>query len=147
MTTLYIDTSAFLRAFVAGSPEQADAQTLLATPTVTLISSELLWLEVDRFITRVNNENPAVGPISATIHPWLSRIASLTIDRGVVAAARRIKETIKSLDAIHVASAESLGDSLDSVVTYDKTMTTVLRAHGVPVHTAAQVNPLFLSSF
>ncbi len=37
-------------------------------------------------------------------------------------AARANPEAIKSLDVIHIASAESLGANLDFIVTYDKTI-------------------------
>jgi uncharacterized protein len=40
---------------------------------------------------------------------------------------------LKALDAIHVATAETLGDELISFVTYDRTMATVARSRGLPV--------------
>jgi uncharacterized protein len=40
---------------------------------------------------------------------------------------------LKALGAIHVATAETLGDELISFVTYDRTMATVARSRGLPV--------------
>jgi predicted nucleic acid-binding protein len=40
---------------------------------------------------------------------------------------------LKALDAIHVATAETLGDELISFVTYDQAMANVARSRGLPV--------------
>ncbi len=138
MTTIYLDTSAFLRSFVIGSTDQVAALALLNTQDFTLVSSELLWLETDRFLIRAAHENPATVNLRPDIIRGLQRITQVVLDRSVLTAARAIPESIKSMDAIHVATAESLGSALDYFVTYDKTMTTVLQAHGIQVTTASQ---------
>jgi hypothetical protein len=61
----------------------------------------------------------------------------VSIDGAVVAAARAIPETIKSLGAIHVATAELLADAIDHVITDDRTMASVLEARGIAVRTTA----------
>ncbi|MGV0813310.1 PIN domain-containing protein [Mycolicibacterium boenickei] len=40
---------------------------------------------------------------------------------------------LKTLDAIHVASAEMLGDELTAFITYDRQMATIARSRGMPV--------------
>ncbi len=40
---------------------------------------------------------------------------------------------LKTLDSIHVATAETLGEELISFVTYDRRMATVARSAGLPV--------------
>ncbi len=40
---------------------------------------------------------------------------------------------LKALDAIHIASAETLGEELITFVTYDRHLATVARARGLPV--------------
>jgi predicted nucleic acid-binding protein len=47
-------------------------------------------------------------------------------------AAAHLPGALRTLDAIHVASAQVLGDSLDMLVTYDKRMLDVARAEGLP---------------
>ncbi len=42
---------------------------------------------------------------------------------------------VRSLDAIHIASAELLGSELDALVTYDKRMAKAARGAGLPVAT------------
>jgi predicted nucleic acid-binding protein len=42
---------------------------------------------------------------------------------------------VRSLDAIHIASAELLGSELEALVTYDKRMAEAARNAGLPVET------------
>ncbi|WP_102142299.1 PIN domain-containing protein [Mycobacterium sp. QGD 101] len=44
---------------------------------------------------------------------------------------------LKASDAIHVATAEMLGDELVSCVTYDEAMAAVARSRGLPVASRA----------
>ena len=48
-------------------------------------------------------------------------------------AIRIVPVTIRTLDAIHLASALSLGDALGSFVTYDRRMRDAALAMGLPV--------------
>ncbi|MTD58980.1 type II toxin-antitoxin system VapC family toxin [Amycolatopsis pithecellobii] len=48
-------------------------------------------------------------------------------------AAVRVPDTLRSLDAIHVASAELLGSELTALVTYDVRMAEAARKAGLPV--------------
>ncbi|GAB2618745.1 hypothetical protein Aab01nite_32600 [Paractinoplanes abujensis] len=47
-------------------------------------------------------------------------------------AAARLPGGLRTLDAVHVASAQILGDALDTLLTYDKRMFDVARAAGLP---------------
>ena len=42
---------------------------------------------------------------------------------------------LRSLDAIHIATAQSLGDALGALITYDERMLAVARSAGVPTLT------------
>jgi predicted nucleic acid-binding protein len=48
-------------------------------------------------------------------------------------AATMVPSRLRSLDAIHLASAEMLGSELTALVTYDKRMADVARSVGLPV--------------
>jgi len=48
-------------------------------------------------------------------------------------AAAMVPSRLRSLDAIHLASAEMLGSELTALVTYDKRMADVARSVGLPV--------------
>jgi hypothetical protein len=67
----------------------------------------------------------------------LGRVAAADLDREVIVAARAIPEVAKSGDAVDIATAVLLADSIDCVVAYDAKMAAVLRAHGVAAVTAS----------
>lgn len=58
----------------------------------------------------------------------------MPLDDAVAAAAAEIQPlTIRSLDAIHLASATSLDEDLGVLITYDRRMVGAARAAGLPV--------------
>lgn len=59
--------------------------------------------------------------------------AELLVSEKVRDAAAAVPGNVRSLDAIHVASAERLGAKLTALVTYDNRMAEVARAAGLPV--------------
>ncbi len=64
----------------------------------------------------------------------LEALVILTIPTSVYDVAGRLEPaTMRSLDAIHLASALSLGDSLDLFVTYDDRLADAARANGISV--------------
>jgi len=136
MSVIHIDSSAFLRGCLADAADHEACRRLLTTPPSAVASSELLWLEADRAAIRIVSEDPAAHDLPNQVLKALSYIQMIPVSRHLINTARRIPQVIKSLDAIHVASAESLADALDCVITYDKTMTAVLQQRGIPAMTA-----------
>ena len=62
----------------------------------------------------------------------------IRVEDAILEAAIRISPaTIRTLDAIHLASALSLGDELGSFVTYDRRMRDAALAMGLPVESPA----------
>ncbi|MEZ0362340.1 type II toxin-antitoxin system VapC family toxin [Mycobacterium sp. pUA109] len=47
--------------------------------------------------------------------------------------AANLPGTLKTLDAIHVATAETLGEELVALITYDRPMANLARSRGIPV--------------
>jgi len=134
---IYIDTSLFMRALLVGSADHLLASALIRTPQTWLASSELLWLEADRAAVRLADENPAMfAGLAAEAAAALRNIDMIPLDRAVIDAARAIPQVVKSLDAIHIASAETLGHELGCLATYDKTMTQVATRRGLLAVTA-----------
>jgi len=121
----------FLRACLADATGHDAAWKLLTGTSNILVSSELLWLEGDRTVIRLVHENPALAQLPDQVTNALKRIDMIPLTRTIIDSARRLPQVIKSLDALHIASAESLGDALDYVATSDKTMITVLQERGV----------------
>jgi len=99
----------------------------------TQASSALLLTEVVLAVWRA--EMGADGPAVAIdrARQLLDDIDLIDIDRSILERAARIEPPIRALDAVHLASAEALGDSLGALVTYDARMTDTARVMGMRV--------------
>jgi predicted nucleic acid-binding protein len=69
----------------------------------------------------------------------LDDIDLIDVDRSVLQRAARIERPIRALDAIHLATAELLGESLGALVTYDSRMADAARQMGLIVQTPITV--------
>jgi predicted nucleic acid-binding protein len=69
---------------------------------------------------------------------FLRRFAFLNLSDAVVSAAGTIDpSTLRTLDAIHIASALALQESLEALITYDRRMREAAEALGLPVEAPA----------
>ncbi|MCL1922617.1 MAG: PIN domain-containing protein [Propionibacteriaceae bacterium] len=137
---IYVETSAFLSGILVDSIDHYSMAVLLGDPDQVLVSSQLLWLEADRTAIRLAAEHPGFHYLPQEVEAALSGIHQIRLDTSLINAARKIPDVIKSLDAIHVATADMLSDMIEYVVTYDKTMTKTLRLHGLAAGPASQFN-------
>jgi len=131
VTAIYIDTSVFLRACLSDATDHAAARQLVTASDTPLVSSELLWLEADRAAVRLACKNPEWAALPQQVTNTLTNIGMIPLTRAIIADARRIPQTVKALDAIHIASAETLGTALAFVATSDKSMIHVLNERGL----------------
>ncbi len=119
----YIDSSAIVKLAVT-EPESAALRHYL-TRRQPLVSSALARTEVARALT------PAGSAAVARGHDVLGRIQLLRINNRVLRDAGLMEPAdLRSLDAIHLASAAQLGSSVGQVVTYDARMADAARAAG-----------------
>jgi predicted nucleic acid-binding protein len=110
---LYLDSSALVKLVVAEPETRALLEFLAGWPH--RVSSALARVEVLRAVKRARAA-PAVRRRATRV---LARVALIRIDDAVLAAAARVPPAdLRSLDAIHVATARSL-DGLAGIVTYD----------------------------
>ena len=111
---LYLDASAIVK-LVRSEPEtSALVEAIRADPEV--ISSALSWTEVVRAARRARVRATRASAV-------LDGIASVPIDDGILRDAAELSPaSLRTLDAIHIATARSLGDDIDAVVTYDERM-------------------------
>lgn len=64
----------------------------------------------------------------------LDAVTKVRLPTSVFGAAGRLgPEVLRSLDALHPASALDLGDSLDGLVTYDERLARAAESNGIPV--------------
>ncbi|MEU7138968.1 type II toxin-antitoxin system VapC family toxin [Nocardia sp. NPDC046473] len=123
---LYLDTSAIITK-VVGRKHAADLDRFLNQyPTATPATSTIGFVESVRECDRL-------GSYPMLMREMINEYASIPVNDRIRDLAAYLPGGLKSLDAIHVASATQLGSELVALVTYDKTMATVARQHGLPI--------------
>ena len=116
MSALYLDSSAFVKVVV----EEAESEALrayLAASTARRVSSALLRTEAFRAVRHL-------GPDAlANVREGLRRVDLIAIDDRILDAAGSMEpRVLRTLDAIHLATALAVGDDMDVILTYDDRM-------------------------
>jgi predicted nucleic acid-binding protein len=110
----YADTSAVIRLLVEETHSKAFAAFYDAHAGAEWVSSALLRIELTRAVTRAM---PALLPDARDL---LLAFSFVAIDDDIVEAAMNEPDRgLRSLDAIHLATARVLGEDLDALVSYD----------------------------
>jgi predicted nucleic acid-binding protein len=124
----YLDTSAALKLLVEESHSKAFAAFYDAASAATWASSALLRIEVMRAVTRVF---PALLPDAREL---LLAIDFVSIDDDIVDTAMNEPDRmLRSLDAIHLATARVLGPDLTGLATYDDRLAAAGRDAGFEI--------------
>lgn len=119
----YVDSSAIVKLAVA-EPESAALRRHLSRRQ-PLVSSALARTEVARALMPSGPEAVARGELV------LRRIQLLRVNDRVLGDAGQLTPVeLRSLDAIHLASARRLGSSVKQIVTYDERMADAAMAGG-----------------
>lgn len=124
----YLDTSALVK-LIVDEPESAALRRYLADiPTDTLFTAALTRTELVRAAWRINTA--AVTEARRA----LSGIATVTMTTAILDAAANLDPPLlRSLDAIHLATALRAGGDLRAVITYDTRMAEAAAALAIPV--------------
>jgi uncharacterized protein len=125
LRAVYVDSSAFVKLVVA-EPESAALRAWLGRTESRFVSSALLRTEAMRAVRHL-------GPdVLANVREGLRRLDLVAIDDRVLDAAGILDPRIlRTLDAIHVATALSMGDDLEAIVTYDERMQAAAHSLGL----------------
>ncbi|SRR6266849_1168280 len=125
----YIDTSAAVKLLIAEPESTALRKWLRKRPERA--SSALLRVELVRVVRRAALPRlmPQARKLLAGVH--LIRLDDALLDR----AAELDPTELRSLDAIHLAAAASLGDDLAAVVSYDDRLLAAATSLGLPTAT------------
>jgi predicted nucleic acid-binding protein len=122
----YLDSSAIVKLAVA-EPESAALRRYLRRRR-PLVSSALARAEVARALL------PLGEPAVRRGQEVLARLELVRVSDRILAAAGALHPVeLRTLDAIHVATAQQLGRDLARVVTYDERMRAAAQAAGCPV--------------
>jgi uncharacterized protein len=110
----YADTSAVIKLLAEESHSKAFAAFYDAHAEAEWVSSALLRIEVTRAVARAM---PALLPDARDL---LMAFSCIAIDDDIVEGAMNEPDRgLRSLDAIHLATARILAPELDALVTYD----------------------------
>jgi predicted nucleic acid-binding protein len=125
LSALYLDSSAFLK-LVVEEAESAAVRAFLGIHGARRVSSALLRAESLRAVRHL-------GPDAlATVREGLRRVDLVGIDDRILDAAGTLEPVVlRTLDAIHLATALAIGDDLDAIVTYDERMLDAARLMGL----------------
>ena len=128
MSLYYADTSAVIKLLAEQSHSKAFAAFYDAHEDAEWVSSALLRIEVTRAVTRAT---PALLPDARDL---LLAFSFVVIDDDIVEGAMNEPDRgLRSLDAIHLATARVLGDDMDAVVSYDDRLLKAATDAGLPV--------------
>jgi predicted nucleic acid-binding protein len=124
--TAYLDASALVK--LVTSEDDTDALRAFLATRPSRATSIVAIVEVRRAVLR-----RAPAALEAVSAP-LAGVAVLSLDEEIAGRAGLVEPaTLRTLDAIHLASAETLGADLEAFVTYDERLATAARAARLPV--------------
>ncbi|MCM2579091.1 type II toxin-antitoxin system VapC family toxin [Streptomyces meridianus] len=129
---IYLDSAAVVKLVHAESESQALRDWLDARAEIGWTSSVLVEIESSRALARYAPD--AV----VRLHPVLDLMDLVELDAHVRILAQTVKpETVRSPDAIHLATALRIRSRLTSFVTYDKRLADAARTTGLTVDAPA----------
>lgn len=124
---VYLDASAFVKLVVAEPESEALAAAL--TPEMRMVASEIVEVEVARAARRANGQAGVdaarEGLTGVRLLPLTKRIRTRACDLE--------PDVLRSLDAIHIATALDLGERLHCMYVYDTRMADAAQAVGLSV--------------
>jgi uncharacterized protein len=128
---IYLDTSAALK-LVLPEPETEGLELWIAERAgIPRVSSRLLRIEMLRAVARTAPHR------MSRANSILSAVALLGIDDVAPAAEVIGDRMLRSLDAIHLATAHELRTDLTAFICYDRRLCDSAQAMGLPVETPA----------
>lgn len=126
-TLVYLDTSAFVKLVVPEPETTALARSL--TPDAILVASEILEVEALRAIRRAT-----AGSGVTAARTQLSGVRLVPLTEQIRRRASELEpSTLRSLDAIHIATALDLGERLACMYVYDGRMAAAATEAGLSV--------------
>jgi hypothetical protein len=142
---IYFDTSALLK-LIHDEPESpALGGYLRRHPTVGHVSSELVRAELVRALSRLNYDDQGTlldlecyERELGEMGDLLQEVNTLAVSTEVLISAAALKGPfLRTLDAIHLATAARLGGRLTAFITYDRRLASAAADSGLPVVTPA----------
>src|SRR5688500_11134463 len=126
--TIYLDSSAIVK-LIAAERESDALRAFLGNDAVPKVTSALARTEVVRAVASVGDA--AVSQARMV----LTGLTEIAVTRTVLDRAAELlpESPLRTLDAVHLASALLVGAHLSSLVTYDRRMQAAAASIGVPI--------------
>jgi predicted nucleic acid-binding protein len=126
VTLYYADTSAVIKLLVEETHSKAFAAFYDSHADAEWVSSALLRIELTRAVSR------AMPTLLPDARDLLLAFSYVAIDDDIVEAAMNEPDRrLRSLDAIHLATARLLGPDIDALASYDDRLTGAARDAGL----------------
>ena len=122
---IYLDASALVTLLARRTHAKELRDFIDGRPVMPMATSTLGFVETVRTMDRI-------GDYPDRMRDLVNGFTEILLTEEVRDAAAHLSGALRTLDAIHVASAQILGDALDTLVTYDKRVLDVARAGGLP---------------
>lgn len=119
---IYLDASAAVKALVEEAETSAIVDAFGAGEE--FVASRLLAVELHAVADRRSLDHESADDL-------LDRVALVSLDDDTMAHAIRLRSGLRTLDALHLATALELSDVVTSVLTYDNELAAAARAHGL----------------
>ncbi len=122
---IYLDSSALVTLLWRRTYDKELREFLAGRPAMPMATSSLGFVETVRTMGRI-------GDYPDLMRDLVAGFTEILLTEEVRDAAAHLPGGLRTLDAVHVASAQILGDSLDTLLTYDRRMLEVAQAAGLP---------------
>ena len=122
---IYLDSSALVT-FIVRRKHVDALERFLAAQGATTCTSTIGMVETVRICDQL-------GSYPNLMVRLVRDHREINVNEVIRDAAANLPGAVRSLDAVHIASAEQLGSELTALVTYDKRMAEVARQRGLPV--------------
>lgn len=123
---IYLDASALV-SLVTGRPYARELREFLTqSPEMPMGTSTIGFIETVRTLDRV-------GSYPTAMRDLLAAFTEILVTDEIRDGAANLPGGVRTLDAIHIASAQAIGDGLAFLVSYDKRMLDIAHSVGIPI--------------
>lgn len=125
---VYADTSALAKLLAEERESSALTEWIAGIEDLVIVSSDLVRTELMRAIRRTH------PTAASSVKALLSTIMLVPISTDICDSAARLEPpTLRSLDAIHLATALAAGEDLEAMLTYDDRLVEASLGYGLKV--------------
>ena len=122
---IYLDTSAAAKVLI--DEAESDSIRRLFADNTEFVSSKLLAVELHAVADRRMISTDAAQEL-------LDRVALVSLGDGILDDAITMHSGLRTLDALHLATAVRLRDAISGMLTFDNELAAAATCQGVPVH-------------